>query len=42
MKERIGFVAPVIFYPGENEMDALALGALEVLKGNEPLKTVSV
>ncbi|SHI81055.1 butyrate kinase [Desulfosporosinus lacus] len=42
MKERIGFVAPVIFYPGENEMDALALGALEVLKGNEPLKAVSV
>jgi len=42
MKERIGFVAPIILYPGENEMDALALGALEVMQGNEPLKTVSV
>ncbi len=42
MKERIGFVAPLFVYPGENEMDALALGALEVMQGNEPLKTVSV
>jgi len=42
MKERIGFVAPIILYPGENEMDALALGALEVMQGNEPLKTVLV
>lgn len=41
MKDRIEFVGPVIFYPGENEMDALALGALEVLRGIEPLKTVS-
>ena len=42
MKERIGFVAPLFVYPGENEMDALALGALEVMQGKEPLKTVSV
>ncbi|WP_425058752.1 Butyrate kinase 2 [Sporomusa carbonis] len=40
MKERIGFIAPVVIYPGENEMDALALGALEVLRGNEPLKSL--
>ena len=41
MKERIGFIAPVAVYAGENEMDALALGALEVLQGNEPLKSIS-
>lgn len=41
MKERVGFVAPITIYPGENEMDALALGALEVMRGNEPLKTVA-
>jgi butyrate kinase len=40
MKERIGFIAPVTLYPGENEMDALALGALEVMRGKEPLKSI--
>lgn len=40
MKERIGFIAPVTLYPGENEMDALALGTLEAMRGNEPLKSI--
>lgn len=40
MKERIGFIAPVTLYPGENEMDALNLGALEVLRGNEKLRSL--
>ncbi|MBP2656692.1 MAG: buk2 3, partial [Firmicutes bacterium] len=40
MQERIGFIAPVTLYPGENEMDALALGTLEALRGNEPLKSL--
>jgi butyrate kinase len=40
MQERIGFIAPVTLYPGENEMDALALGTLEAMRGNEPLKSI--
>ncbi|QDR81761.1 butyrate kinase [Sporomusa termitida] len=40
MKDQLGFIAPVALYPGENEMDALALGALEALRGNEPLKSL--
>lgn len=33
--ERVGFIAPVEVVPGENEMEALALGALRVLRGEE-------
>jgi len=33
--ERVGFIAPVIVYPGEDEMLALASGALRVLRGEE-------
>ena len=36
--ERVEFIAPVELYPGELEMDALALGVLRVLDGNEPLQ----
>ena len=32
---RIGFIAPVHVYPGEDEISALAGGALRVLKGEE-------
>ena len=38
LKERIGFIAPVTVYPGENEMQSLALGALRVLRGEEEAK----
>lgn len=38
IKDRVGFIAPVAVYPGENEMDALALGAMEAMQGREPLK----
>ena len=31
--ERVGFIAPVHLYPGEFEMESLALSALEVLRG---------
>ncbi len=31
--DRVKFLGPVIVYPGENEMDALALGALRVVRG---------
>ena len=33
--ERVGFIAPVAVMPGENEMQALAEGALRVLRGGE-------
>ncbi len=33
--ERVKFIAPVSVYAGENEMEALALGALRVLKNEE-------
>jgi butyrate kinase len=38
IKERVGFIAPVLVYPGEDEMEALAYGALRVLKGEEEAK----
>ncbi len=40
IKDRVGFIAPITLYPGENEMDALALGALEAIRGNEPIKSL--
>jgi butyrate kinase len=33
--ERVSFIAPVIVLPGENEMEALALGCLRILRGEE-------
>lgn len=38
VKERVSFIAPVIVLPGENEMEALAFGALRILNGEEPAK----
>ena len=39
VKERVAFIAPHIFvYPGEHEMESLALGALRVLRGEEEPK----
>lgn len=35
IKERIGFIAPILELPGENEMLALAQGTLRVLNGAE-------
>jgi butyrate kinase len=32
---RVGWIAPVLVYPGEDEMLALAQGALRVLRGEE-------
>ena len=37
LKERLDFLAPVITYPGENEMQAMSNNALAVLRGE--LKT---
>ncbi|MDF2503468.1 butyrate kinase [Clostridium sp.] len=36
--ERVSFIAPVVVYPGEDELLALAQGALRVLKGEEKAK----
>jgi len=33
--ERVVFIAPVIIFAGENEMESLAFGALRVLRGEE-------
>lgn len=35
VRERVSFIAPVKVYPGEDEMAALAQGALRVLSGEE-------
>lgn len=35
IKRRVEFIAPVEIVPGENELEALAFGALRVLKGEE-------
>ena len=40
--EKIKFLAPVFVYPGEQEMRALAMGALRVLRGEEEAKTYNV
>ncbi|MCL1809979.1 MAG: butyrate kinase [Clostridiales bacterium] len=39
IKQRVDQFAPVCTYPGENEMAALAAGALRVLRGEEDAKT---
>ena len=37
--ERVKFIAPLLIYPGEDEMLSLALGALRVLTNEEPSHT---
>lgn len=39
IEERVAFIAPVKVYPGEDEMLALAEGALRVLRGEAEAKT---
>ncbi len=36
---RVGFLAPVVVVPGENELEALALGALRILRNEETAHT---
>jgi len=38
ISEQIKFIAPIIIYPGENEMDALALNCLNALNGELEIK----
>jgi len=35
LAERVGFIAPIELMPGENEMEALTLGTLRILRGAE-------
>ena len=35
--ERVEFIAPVVVQPGEREMEALCLGALDALEGRRPV-----
>lgn len=35
---RVGFIAPVKVYPGEDEMRALAMNGLRILKGETQAK----
>lgn len=35
IRQYVGFLAPVMVYPGENELESLALGALRILRGEE-------
>ncbi|KJS19740.1 MAG: butyrate kinase [Clostridiaceae bacterium BRH_c20a] len=35
IRERVEFLGPVVVYPGEGEMEALASGGLRVIKGEE-------
>ena len=38
IRQRVEFLAPVVVYPGEDEMLSLALGGLRVLRGEEHAK----
>lgn len=38
IKERVSFISNMLVYPGEDEMEALALGALRVLRHEEEAK----
>ncbi len=38
IKSRVEYIAPVLIYPGENEMLAMAQGALRILLGEEEVK----
>ncbi len=41
IEDRVNWIAPVMLFPGEEEMKALALGALRVLRGEETAKVYS-
>ena len=41
IRDRVSFIAPVMVYPGEREMEALALAGLRVVRGEETPKVYS-
>lgn len=38
ISKKVSFIAPIVVYPGEDEMLALAQGVLRVLEGKETAK----
>ncbi len=38
IRQRVSFIAPIRIYPGEHEMEAMALGVLRVLCGEEKVR----
>jgi butyrate kinase len=38
VRERVEFIAPIKLFPGEKEMEALAMGGVRVLEGLEEAK----
>ena len=42
VKEYVDFIAPVVVLPGENEMEALALGGLRILTGEEAARQYTI
>lgn len=42
IKDNVSFIAPVTVYPGENEMDSLARGALEGIRGIQPIRHITM
>ncbi len=42
LEQRVGFLGPVAVYPGEDEMRALAEGAVRVLEGREEVRRLAV
>lgn len=38
IRERVEWIAPVLIFPGEDEMEAMTMGALRVLRGEEQAK----
>ena len=41
IRQYCGWIAPIACYPGEMEQDAMTLGALRVLRGEETAKIYS-
>ncbi len=39
IRQHVEFIAPVVVYPGEDEMQSLAFGCLRVLRGEEKART---
>ena len=38
IEQKVRFIAPVYVFPGEDEMEALVLGVLRVMRGEEEVK----
>ncbi len=42
VREYVGFIAPIVVMPGENEMEALAMGGLRLLNGEETARQYTI